>query len=232
MKFGLTVFIPLYNEADILVKNVTKLTDHLDRLNLSYEIILGSNGSTDRTPKVGAELAQTYPQVKFFHLASRGPGLAFAEAVRLTEYSLFLCLDADLSTELNFIPRAVEALRDYDAVVGSKQTGNQKRPFIRVLASETFIVCSNLLLGMPYRDYSIGVKAYRTPVIRPFLHKVDRHTFYTQALLYQLQKTDKKIIEVPVTCADWRKSKFNLLHEGFYRYFKLFELWIEVRGKR
>ncbi|MBM4272739.1 MAG: glycosyltransferase family 2 protein [Deltaproteobacteria bacterium] len=226
MTHGLTVFIPLYNEEAVLQQNVVALLSFLDTLNLPYEIVLGSNGSTDRTPEIGNELANIYPRVKFFHLSRRGPGLAFAEALPRAVYTNLLCLDADLSTDLDFVPRAVSALRDHDAVVGSKQTGRQKRPLVRVIASELFIACTNMLLRMPYRDYSIGAKAYRTEAILPFVHKVDRHTFYTQELLYQLRRRGKKIVEIPVACEDLRESRFNLFHEGFYRYTKLFGLWL------
>jgi len=223
---GLTVFIPLYNEAQILEKNVRVLLQYLDRLGLAFEVILGSNGSTDRTPRVGQRLEQTHARVTFFHIALRGPGLAFAEALKRATYSSFFCMDADLSFDMNFIRRAMEALGDYDAVVGSKQMATQKRPLIRILASEIFIACTKRLLQMPFCDYSIGAKAYRTDAIRPFIDRVDRHTFYTQELLYQLQRSGRKILEIPVNCEDRRKSKFNLIHEGFYRYGKLFELWV------
>ena len=230
MKNGLTVFIPIYNEAAILEKNVGDLMQYLEKLELPYEIILGSNGSSDRTPEIGNSLAMTHAQVKFFHLDLRGPGLAFVEAVKQAQYLFFLCLDADLSTDLDFIPRAVSLLVNRDAVVGSKQEGNQTRPFFRVLASDLFIRVTNLLLDMPYRDYSIGAKAYRTESLRPFMAEVDRHTFYTQALLCRLKKTGGRIIEIPVNCHDCRTSKFNLLHEGFYRYSKLIHLWIKNFG--
>ncbi|OQX00697.1 MAG: hypothetical protein BWK80_61345, partial [Desulfobacteraceae bacterium IS3] len=66
--------------------------------------------------------------------------------------------------------------------------------------------------------------------LRPFMAEVDRHTFYTQALLCRLKKTGGRIIEIPVNCHDCRTSKFNLLHEGFYRYSKLIHLWIKNFG--
>ncbi len=225
MSAGLTVFVPLYNEEAVLKENILILLEHLKSLPLPFEILLGSNGSEDRTPEIGKELEQTYSHITFFHIALRGPGLAFSQALKRAKYSFILCLDADLTTDLNFIPRAAASLEKYDAAVGSKQTGNQKRPFVRVLASELFIACTNLLLQMPYRDYSIGAKAYRIEAILPFADKIDRHTFYTQELLFQLRKAGKKIVEIPVSCSDWRKSRFNLFHEGFYRYFKLFQLW-------
>lgn len=226
------MFIPLYNEEAILEWTVSTLISFMNALCLPYELILGSNGSIDGTVSIGNRLERHYQQVIFFHLSRRGPGLAFAEALRRTSFGYLLCLDADLSTDLDFIPRAVKALEEYDAVVGSKQTGSQTRPLTRVIASEVFIACTNILLGMPYRDYSIGAKAYRTEAILPFIDKVDRHTFYTQELLYRLMMSNRKITELPVRCIDLRKSRFNLFHEGFYRYGKLCDLWLRHIGKK
>jgi glycosyltransferase involved in cell wall biosynthesis len=192
-------------------------------------VILGSNGSTDRTPQIGQELAKAHPgEVVFFHIELRGPGRAFAEALRRARYEYFICLDADLSFAMQYVDDAVAKLPEFDAVVGSKQLGSQKRPLSRIIASECFIWLTNLLLRLPYRDYSIGAKAYRTEAIRPFVDHVDAETFYTQEMLYQLIRHKGTIIEIPVTCEDHRQSKFNLLHEGFYRYGKLFGLWFRT----
>ncbi|HID31294.1 MAG TPA: glycosyltransferase family 2 protein, partial [Desulfobacterales bacterium] len=169
MRSGVTVFIPLYNEETILKKNVFKLVEYLVPLDRPYQIILGSNGSTDSTAEIGRELDLQHPNITFFHLPLRGPGLAFAEAVKRAGYPYFLCLDADLSIDLDFISYAIKALQDHDAVVGSKQVGNQKRPFYRIIASDIFIAFTKRLLKLPYRDYAIGAKAYRTGAIRPLL---------------------------------------------------------------
>jgi len=232
MKAGLTVFIPLYNEESLLQGNILKLSHYLESRRLPHEILLGSNGSRDRTATIGSELAARHEKVRFFHLPRRGPGLAFAAALRRAEHEYFVCLDADLSTDLLFIHEAAELLAGgYDAVVGSKQMGEQRRPRWRVMASDMFIFMTNLLLKMPYRDYSIGAKAYRTAAILPFLGHIDRHTFYTQELLYQLQSRGGRIIEIPVICEDRRASRFNLLHEGLYRCRKLCGLWFRSKQR-
>lgn len=227
---GLSLFVPIYNEAAILSENTDRLYKYLSRLQIPFEILLGSNGSTDATPEIGPKLAAAHRNVKFFHLSQRGPGLAFAEALRGCRYDAFICQDADLSIHLEFIPKAFDLLENHDAVIGAKQT-TQRRARLRIGVSDFFILCTNLLLGLSYRDYSIGAKAYRTEAIRPFIGKVDRHTFYTQQMIYQLQRIGGRIIEIPVECDDWRKSRFNLIHEGFYRFYKLFELWLRMQAR-
>ncbi len=222
---GLTVFIPVYNEEPILAQNAERVLEHLARLGVPHEVILGSNGSTDRTPEIGAELARKHDNVQFFHVPERGPGRAFARALKLARYDKFVTLDADLSFDMAFVPDALASLEQNDAVIGSKGLGTQKRPLFRIIASDSFIWLTNLLLHMPYRDYAIGAKGYRTAAILPHADKVDVHTFYTQEMVYQIRRAGGRIAEIPVKCEDRRPSRFNLLHEGFYRYGKLFGLW-------
>ena len=73
-KSGVTIFIPVYNEEDLLVKNTMHLLAFLDSLDLPYEVIIGSNGSNDGTVRLAEALRRQYDSVRFFHLASRGGG--------------------------------------------------------------------------------------------------------------------------------------------------------------
>jgi hypothetical protein len=40
------------------------------------------------------------------------------------------------------------------------------------------------------------------------------------------QRSGGKVIKVPVSCEDWRVSKFNLVHEALYKCSHLFRLWL------
>src|SRR5439155_1755487 len=64
------------------VDNTERLLDFLDRLGRDYEVIIGSNGSTDSTTALGVDLSRRFKSVTFFHLPQRGVGLAFREFVR------------------------------------------------------------------------------------------------------------------------------------------------------
>ena len=77
-----TVGIPVFDEEAIVVDNTQRLLDFLDRLGREYEVIIGSNGSTDSTTALGVDLSRRFKSVTFFHLPQRGVGLAFREFVR------------------------------------------------------------------------------------------------------------------------------------------------------
>src|SRR5208282_5615434 len=159
-----TVFLPVYNEEEILVANTEKLLQYLDSLHEPYEVLIGSNGSVDATPQLGEALEKRYPQVRFFHMPEKGPGNAFRKAAELMEFGSLISLDMDLSVALHFVPEALKLLEHYDIVVGSKKLGIENRSLYRRLGSGLFIAYSKWL-GLPFDDYSLGAKAYRKSVL-------------------------------------------------------------------
>jgi glycosyltransferase involved in cell wall biosynthesis len=226
-----SVVIPVYNEEVILVDNVRRLVAYLDQLHTPYEIIIGSNGSSDRTPELGRGLQKEYPDVKFFHLQEKGPGAAFGKAVSLALYDHIISVDMDLSVDLNFIRRANELLDEYSVVVGSKRMGTQDRSAVRKLASNLFIFSAIMLLGLSYDDYSLAAKAYRKKVLLDCADRIGSGTFYVVEILNYALKNEYMTAQIPARCHDDRKSRFNLLHEGVYRFGNLFKLWLFPRSR-
>jgi glycosyltransferase involved in cell wall biosynthesis len=221
---GLTVFIPVFNEESLLPPNTMQLIRFLSGLDIPYEILIGSNGSIDRTAALAAELSGGHPELSWFHLPEKGVGTAFIEAVKCSRYDRIVTVDMDLSIDLNFIGTSYHLLDDYDMVIGSKKTGNQHRSRIRLAASNLFIQLAKRLLHMHFHDYSIAAKAYRKEFALKYLDCVDRHTFYVVKIIFKAGRNGNRLTEIPVSCVDLRESRFNLLHEGIYKFGNLFRL--------
>jgi glycosyltransferase involved in cell wall biosynthesis len=225
-----TVGIPVYNEEAILVPNTERLLAYLDHFGREYEVLIGSNGSTDSTTALGIDLTRRFPQVAFFHVPQRGVGLAFREFILRARYPLLISVDMDLSIDLDFVRRALTLLEDHDIVVGSKKLGKQKRSFLRRVASDTFLRIARVLLGIDYDDYSIAAKGYRVETVRRFADRINEGSSYVIEMCFLTKRGGGRIVQIPVECEDWRKSKFNLVHEAFYKYSHLVGLWL--RGGR
>ncbi len=225
-----SIIIPVYNEQDIMVQNTESLIAHLNGLYESFEIIIGSNGSRDKTPLLGESLADQYPTVRFFHVSQRGVGHAFRQGVRMARHGFIVSLDMDLSVDLGFIEQALNLLDEgYEIVVGSKKMGQQRRSGFRILGSGLFIFCSRRLLDLAFEDYSIGAKAYRRSVLLGHLDRINHGTSYVIDMIALVHRDGGRIIEIPVWCEDFRASKFNIVHEGVYRYAHLLRLWWGLR---
>lgn len=222
-----SILIPLYNEQDNLIPNVGRLMLFLARHGVNAEILLGSNGSTDATVSIGKMLEETFPdRIRFFHVAGRGRvGQVFARATAMASSPYLLSLDIDLPIGLDFIPIARDLLERNDIVVGSKMSGSQQRSFHRLLGSGIYIFCTQVFLGLPYDDYSIGAKAYALSRIRPLLDGIATDTNYVLDILLQARREGMRIAVVSVACSDWRSSRFRLFREGLTRFRHLFRIW-------
>ena len=223
---GLTVFVPVYNEEGLLSENTNRLHEYLESLKIPYEIIIGSNGSTDGTVQLAGKLCQQYPEVRFFHLAGKGVGKAFIQGVNISRYPRIITVDMDLSINLGFIPEAYWLLDRYDMVIGSKVTGSQKRSWVRRLASISFIELAKVLLRINFHDYSIAAKGYRKALVEKYRPFLDDKTFYVVEIVCRAYQDGKNLREIPVECEDRRESRFNLIHEGVYKFYSLFRLWL------
>lgn len=221
-----SVFIPVYNEQDILIPNTERLISHLDRYGVDYEIIIGSNGSNDSTASLGKRLSDKCTQVTFFHIKEKGVGDAFKQGIRMARYDAVVSLDMDLSINLGFIGDALEFLdANHDIVIGSKKVGDERRSVFRRLGSDLFILTARVLLGLPFGDYSIGAKAYKRDLVLEYSQRIDKGTSYVLNIVYLAFRDKRKVIEIPVSCEDYRESRFNIIYEGLYRFYQLFRLW-------
>ncbi len=222
-----SIIIPVFNEEAIIKKNTEKLISFLKNKKVDYEIVICNNGSTDNTLNLARQLEKKHKGVKVITVPEKGVGTVFKKAVKLAKYNNLISQDMDLSTDINFIPEALRLLKKYDIVIGSKKMGSQRRSFLRTMPSAIFIFLVKLLLNLPYKDYSMAAKAYKKETIIKHLDKTDYGTSYVIDLIYFAKKDRKKIIEIPVSCIDKRKSKFNITHESLYRLKNLIKLAIK-----
>ena len=146
-------------------------------------------------------------------------------------FDRIISVDMDLSIDLDFIRTAYPILETCDMVIGSKITGRQRRSWARRIASTCFILMAKALLRINFHDYSIAAKGYRREFAFQHLPLVDNKTFYVVKLLYGASRQGRRIVEIPVFCHDTRGSRFNLIHEGVYKFGNLFLLWASTRLK-
>jgi len=228
----ITILIPAYNEERILQSSIEKVHLFLDEHGVQHEIIVTSNGSTDRTVEIGNFLAERYSWLRFYSVEKRSVGEAFRCGVTHSMNEFLITLDADLSSELTFILDAAGLLEQSSMVVGCKTLGQQRRSVVRILGSQIYLIWTQLVFGLSLLDYSLGSKAYRRSSILPILKFLTPWTGYPLEISLYLHLNGKRIVQIGVNCDDKRKSHFNLLHEGFYRYWHLLYCWRNLRRKK
>ena len=227
-----SIIVPVYNEEEILKKNVERLISYCGSLGLPYEIVIVSNGSTDSSLKIGLDLQQKYSQLRFFSLPKRGVGRAFKRGILEARYGHIIFMDADLSADLSFIEKSNKLLDQYVLVLGAKIKGLQHRGIVRKMGSLGFYLSVRALMGLKYVDYAPGAKAYRKEFLKKYFKYIDDYTSFVLNLTFLAWVKKESLIEISIGSEDRRKSRFNLLHEAFSKYRGLFMLKTkQVLGK-
>jgi hypothetical protein len=148
-----TVGIPVLNEEAILVPNTERLLHFLDGLGREYEILIGSNGSTDSTT-LGVDLSRRFRRASFFHRWRRRPRV---QGVRPPRASVPRPVDMDLSVDLEFVKTAVACSRCTTSSSARRSCGNRparSSPARLRLVPAGDAGCSSA----PYDDYSIAAR--------------------------------------------------------------------------
>ena len=230
MRESVSLFVPAYDEADTLLDTMPRLLEAAEQVVANVQLVIVDNGSTDTTIALARDLAATDPRIVPLRIPERGVGLALRAALPHLRHEAVVAVDADLAMDLAFIGDALGRLeKGADIVVGAKQTDAQDRPWLRVLVSDLFVFVMRRALGVPFHDVSIGAKAYRKELLDRYERLIGRGSNYVIDVLVQAWRDGLRIEEVSIACEDNRKSHFNLLHEGAYRFGHLFALVLRRR---
>ena len=166
-KLDISVVVPLYNEEESL----PELVQWIDRVardnNLSYEIILIDDGSTDRSWSVVEELKREYAQIRgISFLRNYGKSAALYEGFKMAEGEVVFTMDADLQDSPDEIPEMRRMILEegYDLVSGWKK--RRYDPIGKRWPSKFFNLTARVVSGIKLHDFNCGLKAYRRKVVK------------------------------------------------------------------
>lgn len=226
------IVIPVYNEEQILEKNIDVLMDFLaaSLVDGNYKVIIVDNGSKDKTRDIAIKLAKRYNNLAHLFLKQKGRGGALREAWLNSKADIVGYMDADLSTDLRAFPRMIDSIiKDgYDLAVGSRLlSGSQvKRSRLR-----TYISCSYNMLLRPlfnirlFSDVQCGCKFLSRHAVNELISEIKNDNwFFDTELLILAEANGFKVKDIPVAWKERIASKvsiFEAIHEDITGIFRL-----------
>ncbi len=209
----LTVVIPVYNEERLLETSVNGLCASLDAANVTFEVILAENGSTDRTVELATALGRVDARVRTFSYPEPNYGGALREGIYRARGEFVVCEEIDLC-DVGFHVRALEILRagDADMVVGSKAMAgaSDRRPPFRRAATRVYNGVLRLTLGFEGTD-THGLKAFRRMALVPVVARcVVEHDVFASELVIRAQREGLQVTEIPIELAEKRAPSIHL----------------------
>jgi len=162
----ISIVIPLYNERENIADLVKRVTETMQSVDLSYELILVDDGSTDGSIELLAKLQVRQPNIKVIELRRNfGQTAALAAGFDHARGNIIVPLDGDLQNDPADIPRLIEKLNEgYDVVSGWRR--KRKDKFItRKIPSWFANKIIGFITGVKLHDYGCTLKAYRREVV-------------------------------------------------------------------
>ena len=210
MTFDIT--IPVLNEEATLAQNVrilhNFLKEHFPQPG-QWRIVIADNGSNDKTPEIGRQLVDKFPEVAFLKVPKKGVGLALKTSWGQSRADIVGYMDLDLATDLTHFLEAYEALahQNYDIVYATRLHRRSKvigRTLKREIASRVFNLLLKIYLGIRFSDGMCGFKFLKRNVYDA-LHEGGAQNdgwFFSTELLVVSEWKSLNIFELPVTWTD------------------------------
>jgi glycosyltransferase involved in cell wall biosynthesis len=214
------VVLPVYNEEKALRRGVETLTSFLrDHDGYEWQIMIADNNSTDATGEIGRDLEREFGHVRYLYIPRKGRGIALRTAWEKTGCDFVSYMDIDLSTGLDALIKAVDALREgADIAVGTRlsKESNTTRSLKREFISRSYNIVIKLSLGTHFNDAHCGFKTGRRDVVQKILPYIDDNEwFFDTEFLFYGEKLGHKIVEIPVTWVEDPDTKARIFKDAY-----------------
>ena len=195
--YKLSIVIPLLNEAESLPELHSWIYDVLTKNNLSYELILIDDGSTDTSWNIIEELALKDKNIRALKFQKNyGKSAAFQKGFELANGQVVITMDADLQDSHEEIPELYRMIVEdnFDLVSGWKK--NRQDPLSKTLPTKLYNWAARRITGIYLHDFNCGLKAYKLSVVKSIELYGDMHRYVPALAKYAgFQNIGEKIVQ-------------------------------------
>ena len=193
----ISVIIPLLDEAESL----PELTEWIQRVanenQLTYEIIMVDDGSSDTSWQVIQELRRKSSHIRGIKFQRNyGKSAALNEGFRAAQGNVVITMDADLQDSPGEIPALRRMIVDdgYDLVSGWKKTRHD--PISKTIPSRFFNWFTARVSKIKLHDFNCGLKAYNVKVVKSIEVYGEMHRYIPLLAKWSgFKKIGEKVVE-------------------------------------
>jgi glycosyltransferase involved in cell wall biosynthesis len=210
-----SIVIPVYNEEALLQTAINDLMVNVAEIlpDLTFEVIITENGSTDATLEHAYLLEQRYENVRVLHSPEPNYGRALRRGMLEAKGTFVLCDEIDIC-DVDFHKRALTILEadQADMVIGSKahKDAQDQRPLMR--RAGTFVINSMLRALLEFKGTDThGLKAFNRQRLLSVINRciVDKDLFASEFVI-RSERDSYRVLEVPIVIQEKRPPSINL----------------------
>ncbi|HEV8159648.1 MAG TPA: glycosyltransferase family 2 protein, partial [Pyrinomonadaceae bacterium] len=174
----LSLFLPVLDEEDNLRPMHAKISEALNVLGKTAEVIYVDDGSTDKSLEILREIAGGDERVRVISLRRNyGQTAAMSAGIDAANGKILIPMDADLQNDPKDIARLLEKLDEGFDVVSGWRKNRQDKLVSRKIPSQIANRIISWIGGVPLHDYGCSLKAYRRDVIQDVRLYGEMHRF-------------------------------------------------------
>ncbi|HET6796551.1 MAG TPA: glycosyltransferase [Gemmatimonadales bacterium] len=209
-----SVVLPCLNEEAAIGSCIQKIQSTLAGANISGEIVVSDNGSTDSSVAIAERLG-----ARVVHQPERGYGNAYLKGFDAARGRYLIMGDADDTYDFTLIPRFLELLdQGYDFVTGSRYLDGGQRhitPLHRIFGNPALTAILNRLFGTRYTDVYCGFRGFSRrayDLIRPISPGME----FNLELAINAGLAGLRVTEIPIVLGPRKgESKLRTFRDGW-----------------
>ena len=210
----LSIIIPLYNEDESLPELCTWIENVITKEQLSYEVIMVDDGSTDNSWQVIESIAaknNCFKGIRFRR--NYGKSAALNEGFKAAKGATVITMDADMQDSPDEIPglRNMIIVEGFDMVSGWKKV-RYDNTFTKNIPSKLYNAVARKASGIHLNDFNCGLKAYKLDVVKCIEVYGEMHRYIPILAKWSgFRKIGEKIVE-------HRARKYGVTKFGMKRF--------------
>jgi len=229
----LSIVMPCLNEAETLEICIKKAMGFLEKHQVSGEVVIADNGSTDGSQQIASDNG-----ARVVDVIDKGYGNALKGGIKAARGKYVIMGDADDSYDFENLMPYVEKLREgYDLVMGNRFKGGVKKgamPFLhKYLGNPVLSLIGKLFFNIhQVNDFHCGLRGFGKEAYGKMDLKTTGMEFASE-MVVKAALLDMKIMEVPTTLSPdgrsrpphlntwrdgWRHLRFLMLYSPKWLY--------------
>lgn len=161
----ISIIIPTYNSAEILEKNILRITEFFGDNKMEFELVIIVDGSSDESIRILHNLTLKISQLRIVsYIPNRGKGYAILKGFQVSRGQIIAIYDIDMSASLNSLLELINIQKNekYDMVLGSryltKKRVNQSRT--RRIFGKSYNLIIRFIFLLSIYDTQCGCKVF------------------------------------------------------------------------
>ncbi|MFQ5427705.1 MAG: dolichyl-phosphate beta-glucosyltransferase [Thermodesulfobacteriota bacterium] len=241
MPAEISIIIPAYNEERVIGETIGEVSEYLERRGLDYELIVVSDGSTDRTMEISRKKSAENKRVKALENESRsGKGYSVKKGALAAGGDIIAFTDADLSYPIIEVEKPLKILSEKiaDVAIGSRTVSGADIDVplspLRKLMSKVFNLFVRIIAIEGIGDTQCGFKAFSREAAREIFSRQTMSGFsFDVEIIYIAQKLGYKIIEFPIHLARYSESSsINPVSDSFFMFIDIIRIrLLDLQGR-